>query len=128
METLQIMIEWMKVNPWVTTAIVVYVIANLAPRPDPKTLTGGHKVLWQIIDRLCLLTADKLPGTLKMLLLDSPAKKAAKKAPKRAPKKAKPEPEPEPDAPEVELEDENKDESDEEAEPESGDDDKGAPT
>jgi hypothetical protein len=72
MEQLQAMLDWMQANPWTTLAIVVYVVANLAPRPDPAKMKGWQKALWQIIDRLCLLTSHKLPGSLKLLLLDSP--------------------------------------------------------
>jgi hypothetical protein len=35
-------------------------------------MKGWQKALWQIIDRLCLLTSHKVPGSLKFLLLDSP--------------------------------------------------------
>lgn len=73
MEQLQSMLDWMQANPWTTLAIVVYVVANLAPRPDPAKMKGWQKALWQIIDRLCLLTSHKVPGSLKFLLLDSPA-------------------------------------------------------
>ena len=133
MEQLQIVLDWMKANPVVTTAIVVYVIANLAPRPDPSKMTGWQRAFWLIIDRLCILTHDKLPGTLKMLLLDSPPIKPAK--PKKAKKVAEPEPETEDededdDEPEVdaeEPEDEDEDE-DGEAEPASEDENKGAPS
>ena len=142
MEQLQIVLDWMKANPVVTTAIVVYVIANLAPRPDPSKMTGWQRAFWLIIDRLCILTHDKLPGTLKMLLLDSPPIKRAKpKKAKRVPE-AEPEPESE-DEPEVDDEDEDEpdepevdaeepegdnDEEDGEAEPSSEDEDKGAPS
>lgn len=63
---------WIQANPWTTFAIVVYVIANLAPRPDVSKLTGWRKSFWQIVDRLSILSADKVPGRLKMVLLDSP--------------------------------------------------------
>jgi hypothetical protein len=120
MEQLQTVIAWMKANPWVTTAIVVYVLANLAPRPDPSKMTGWQKAFWQIIDRLCVLTHDKLPGTVKMLLLDTPPPKTPKEAPK---------------APAEELPDDTEEDVDvddppeEEVEPDSGgEDEKGAPT
>jgi hypothetical protein len=135
MEQLQIVLEWAKANPWVTTAIVVYVIANLAPRPDPSKMTGWQRAFWQIVDRLCVLTHDKLPGGLKMLLLDSPPIKPAKL--KKAKKVSKPAPEseddPEPeseDEPEVDAEEpeDDNDDSDGEAEPSPEDEKKGAPT
>lgn len=73
MQQLQAVLDWMQANPWTTLAIVVYVVANLAPRPDPSQMKGWRKALWQIIDRLCLLTSHRVPGSLKFLLLDSPA-------------------------------------------------------
>jgi hypothetical protein len=121
METLQTILDWMKANPWITTAIVVYVIANLAPRPDPSKMTGWQKSFWQIIDRLCVLTADKLPGTVKLLLLDTPPPKTPKEAPK-APAEEPPDDTKEDD---VDVDDS----SEEEAEPDADEeDDKGAPT
>lgn len=72
MEQLQSMLDWMQANPWTTLAIIVYVVANLAPRPDPARMKGWQRALWQIIDRLCVLTSHKVPGSLKFLLLDSP--------------------------------------------------------
>jgi hypothetical protein len=85
MEQLQNMLDWMQANPWTTLAIIVYVIANLAPRPHPGKMKGWQKALWQIIDRLCLLTSHKVPGSLKFLLLDSPVQGSdgeVEKAPK----------------------------------------------
>ncbi len=139
MEQLQIVLDWMKANPWVSTAIVVYVIANLAPRPDPSKMTGWQKAFWQIVDRLCVLTHDKLPGGLKLLLLDSPPIKPSKLT--KAKKVAEPEPEPESedepedeeadaDEPEVDAEEpeDDNDDSDGEAEPSPEDEEKGAPS
>jgi hypothetical protein len=72
MEQLHTVLEWAKANPWTTVAIIVYVVANLAPRPHHSKMKGWQRALWQIIDRLCILTSHKLPGSLKLLLLDSP--------------------------------------------------------
>lgn len=72
MEQLQIVLEWMKDNLWTTVAIAAYVVANLAPRPHPSKMQGWQKSFWQIVDRLCLLTSHRVPGSLKFLLLDSP--------------------------------------------------------
>lgn len=129
MEQLQTVLDWMKANPWVTTAIVVYVIANLAPRPDPKDMTGWQKAFWQIVDRLCVLTAGKLPGSLKFLLLDSPehlAKAAEPKAKDKSEKAKDKDEDPEVDE-DDDLEDTKDDTSpSEEAEPD-GDEEEGAP-
>jgi hypothetical protein len=66
------MIAWAKANPELAVAIVAYLIANFWPRPDASKLTGASKAFWQILDRLCFLTATKVPGRLKLPLLDSP--------------------------------------------------------
>lgn len=79
------LIAWAKENPEVAAAIVIYLLANVAPRPDHDKLTGCRKVLWQIIDRLCVFTSHKVPGGLKFLLLDSPVRGSdgeVEKAPK----------------------------------------------
>lgn len=65
-------VSWIQENPWATFAIVVYVIANIGPRPHPGKQKGWKKVFWTIIDRLCILTVDRVPGRVKMLLMDSP--------------------------------------------------------
>lgn len=72
MENLNIMWAWIQANPIVFTAIVVYVIANLAPRPHPEKIVGWKKTFWEIIDGLCLLTAARVPGKIKWLLAGSP--------------------------------------------------------
>jgi hypothetical protein len=85
MEQLHTVLEWAKANPWTATAIVVYVIANLAPRPHHGKMTGWQKAFWQIVDRLCVLTSHRVPGGLKFLLLDSPERGSdgeVEKAPK----------------------------------------------
>jgi hypothetical protein len=55
-------------------ATVLWLIANVAPRPHPETCTGWKKALWGVIDRLCLLTAEKFPGVFKWILTASPSK------------------------------------------------------
>jgi len=67
---------WVMHHPLTSIAVAVWLIANFAPRPHPEQSTGWRKTFWQIVDRLCVLTADALPGRLKMPLIDSPAKKA----------------------------------------------------
>jgi hypothetical protein len=78
-------IVWVKENPEAAAAIVIYLIANLAPRPDHSKLAGWRQKLWQIIDRLCLLTSHRVPGSLKFLLLDSPVRGSDEKV-EKAPK------------------------------------------
>ncbi len=65
-------IEWAKDNYLIVIFAFVYAIANFYPRPHPDTMVGFQKKFWQIIDRLCILTAEKMPGNLKFILLDSP--------------------------------------------------------
>jgi hypothetical protein len=126
METLQTVLEWAKANPWVATAIVVYVIANVAPRPDPGKMSGWQRAFWLIVDRLCILTHDRLPGGLKMLLLDSPAKAGDKPKDETKVKPKKPK---KPEKPAEDDRDDQDEPSEKEAEPDSdGDkDEKGAP-
>ena len=85
MEHWNAVMEWAKANPWTTVAIVAYVVANLAPRPHHGKMSGFQKAFWQIVDRLCVLTSHKAPGSLKFLLLDSPdhgSDEKVEKAPK----------------------------------------------
>ncbi len=65
-------IEWVRANPWVTFAIVVYVVVSVAPRPHPDKHKGVWMWLWLIADRLSMLTSDKMPGALKWILAGSP--------------------------------------------------------
>lgn len=69
------LLEWVKDNPVTVIAIIVYVVANFAPRPHPEDQKGWVKALWQIIDRLCLLTTRVAPR-VKLPLLDSPSHEA----------------------------------------------------
>jgi hypothetical protein len=48
-------------------AVVVYAIANVAPRPDPVRMTGWRLAFWGTLDRLCVLTAAAVPGVFKAL-------------------------------------------------------------
>lgn len=72
MDKLDLMWAWAQANPVVFTAITVYVIANLMPRPHPEKMVGWKRTFWSIVDGLCLLTAAKVPGKLKWLLANSP--------------------------------------------------------
>jgi len=64
-------IDWVQQNPELAVAIAIYVFVNLAPRPDPEKLSGWQKVFWTILDRISVLTADKVPGRVKWLLMDT---------------------------------------------------------
>ena len=79
---LNTIITWIQENPEMTAAIAVYIVANFAPRPHPDDLTGWPKSFWKLIDWLCVLTADRLPGKFKMLITDSPPKGERGKATK----------------------------------------------
>jgi hypothetical protein len=66
-------LAWIVANPITVTAVVVWLVANVAPRPNPTEMSSKWKVFWVVVDRLCFLTAGKLPGGFKMLFLASPA-------------------------------------------------------
>jgi len=78
---------WIVSNPLTVTAIVIWLVANVAPRPNPSEMTSNWKVFWVVVDRLCILTAGKLPGGFKMLLLASPPTPAVVPVPAQAPPK-----------------------------------------
>ncbi len=59
--------SWICSHPMTCLAVVVWVIANLVPRPHPDQLTGKARLFWSIVDRLCVLTASRFPGSLKLL-------------------------------------------------------------
>ena len=104
MNYLETAMTWVQDNPWVTFAIVIYVVANVVPRPHHGKLDDGwRKGMWQIIDRLCWLTSDRVPGSLKLLLLDSPLVVGEKQGVEKAlkPKKAEADEEIEGDEPAV---------------------------
>lgn len=94
-------VEWIRANPVETIAVVAYLIANFAPRPHPDDHTGWKRALWLIIDRICVITHDKVP--MKMPLLGSPRQVpllgGAEAKPPVSDKNSAPEPEvkPEPD-------------------------------
>lgn len=75
---------WIQANPVATIAIVLYVIANIAPRPSPSAMVGWRKALWETIDRLCLLTAGALPGAAKALFAPSPSPRETPTDPPKA--------------------------------------------
>jgi hypothetical protein len=72
MDTASVM-TWVRANWYVTLVVVLWIVANVAPRPHPETMTGFQKVLWTVVDRLCVLTADVVPGKLKWIFAPSPS-------------------------------------------------------
>lgn len=66
------MLAWLSANWLVVTAVVLYLVANVVPRPDHTNMKPGARTFWQIVDRLCFLTAAALPGNLKAIGALSP--------------------------------------------------------
>lgn len=62
---------WILANPELVVAIALGIIANVAPRPHPERMTGLQRCFWLVIDRLCVLSAERVPGRLKWLFLPS---------------------------------------------------------
>jgi hypothetical protein len=63
---------WLYLHWVVALAVVVWVVANVAPRPHPEQLTGWKRIFWRVVDALCVLTAAKLPGGFKLPGVASP--------------------------------------------------------
>ena len=58
---------------WSTTlAVSLYVLANVVPRPDAYAASPRWATFWKIVDRLCFLTSNALPGSLKLIGALSP--------------------------------------------------------
>lgn len=71
--TLTEMWAWIYANPVVVLAIVAWVVANVAQRPLPsETQSRGTRLFWLVVDRISVLTAEKVPGKLKWLMAPSP--------------------------------------------------------
>lgn len=71
--TLQEMLVWANAHPLVVVAVLVYVIANIAPRPAPTAEQPRIvRLFWLLVDRTSVLTAEAVPGKLKWLLAPSP--------------------------------------------------------
>ena len=81
----------MQTHPWMTVAIIAYLIVNIVPRPDVDSLTGYKKLVWQVLDRIAFLTSDKLPGRFKMLLTATSITKASVPVRKTRPVETSPE-------------------------------------
>jgi hypothetical protein len=64
--------QWTLTNWVIVAAVIVGAVANLAPRPHPEELTGWKRTFWLVIDRLCFLTASKVPGDWKWFFAPSP--------------------------------------------------------
>lgn len=88
MDTASIIV-WARANWYVSLVVVLWIVANVAPRPHPETMTGFQKTLWTVIDRLCVLTADALPGKLKWIFAPSPSPAPAVVTPDAAPEAKK---------------------------------------
>jgi hypothetical protein len=63
---------WVVANPIETAALVLYLVANVVPRPHPEKLVGWRLLLWGSLDRLCFLSAKRVPGSFKALFGASP--------------------------------------------------------
>jgi len=81
--TLQTIWTWVTLHQELTLLIVLGIFFNLAPRPHPENLKGIDKLFWTIIDRLCFLAAQEVPGQFKWVFTPSPSTKinAEPKAP-----------------------------------------------
>lgn len=66
---IQYAIECVKEHWFTVFSVMVYLVANIVPRPSPEThkLTRGEEIFWGIVDRLCFLTSRGLPGSVKMI-------------------------------------------------------------
>ena len=64
---------WAISNQEIVFFLVLGVVANLSPRPHPDNTIGWQKTFWTVIDRLCILTAERVPGKWKWLLVPSPS-------------------------------------------------------
>lgn len=63
---------WAETHRMVVLAVIVWIIANVIPRPHPEDLTGWKKTFWMLVDRLCVLTAQEMPGRVKWFFSLSP--------------------------------------------------------
>lgn len=69
-------VNWIKENPEFVASVIVYLIVNLAPRKHPEQAQGWGKFLWWMLDRVSVLTHDKMPGKPKMIFKASPVPSA----------------------------------------------------
>ena len=67
-------VPWLQTHWFGAFVVTVWLIANFAPRPLPNEEQKPIvRLFWLVIDRLCILTAAKVPGNLKWILAASPA-------------------------------------------------------
>lgn len=67
-------VSWLGSNWIVVLALSAYIAANVLPRPSGGESKGVVRLFWVTLDLICFLTANALPGKLKMpLLAYSPA-------------------------------------------------------
>lgn len=57
--------EWLIQNWFTVLSVAVYLLANVVPRPSGEQMHGPLGAFWRLLDRLCILTAKGLPGSLK---------------------------------------------------------------
>jgi len=63
---------WVQIHWVAVLAIVAYVVVNVVPRKHPDEQSGWRKLFWLVLDRVSVLTADKVPGRFKMILAATP--------------------------------------------------------
>lgn len=67
------LLAWLQANWFVAGVVVLWLVANFAPRPHPDQMVGWRKAVWMLIDRACVLTAQDVPGKLKWIFAPSPS-------------------------------------------------------
>lgn len=70
--TFQELSSWIWAHDWQIIGVLAYVLLNVGPRPHPENLTGYKRIFWLVVDRLAVLSAERVPGNWKMLLAPSP--------------------------------------------------------
>ena len=74
--------SWVVAHDAAIALLSLWLIVNVGPRPHPERLTGPAKAFWLVVDRLCVLTAERVPGQWKWLFEPSPmGSPAAPRAP-----------------------------------------------
>lgn len=70
------LVAWLQVNWMVALAVVVYMVVNFYPRKHPDDQSGVARWFWFVLDRVSILSAEKVPGRFKMLFAASPREPA----------------------------------------------------
>lgn len=78
---MQPIIDWATAHWQLVLIVVVYGLVNLAPRPHPEKQTGAMRILWLLLDRVSVMTAERVPGRFKMLLAASPHEEGKTESP-----------------------------------------------